>query len=312
MDAHIERREEQGPQGAQRTHGLHPAQPAYLAPLSSDMAGLPVPLPLTSGQRVELWLALEPGAPAAAGATAAGGSAHWDVDWDVRPARVSAATAEAIALLTGKWHLPSTPGTRALVRRFSPEGMAEWEGEVLPVDGAPTASQPRLEIPPAPYERPIIVRLAPEAAAGRLYQRRRSPRLPLGLAPVRLTPLPPDTPPDAAPAALRDQPDETALPVARMTDVSATGAGVVLDCPLREGTPVALEFELSGEQRPFTMHGRIIEPAVPLHGEAQPQPDGLPGFRRGIHFTDYSASSDGRRLASILATLLRRHKSRSE
>lgn len=103
--------------------------------------------------------------------------------------------------------------------------------------------------------------------------------------------------------------DPDLLPVARLTDVSLHGAGVVVDCPLPQGTPVRLEFDLPGEALPFVVRGRVVEPAVPLHGEAQPQVDGLPGFRRGIEFLGTQAAHEARRLRQVLALLRRRRSS---
>ena len=66
-----------------------------------------------------------------------------------------------------------------------------------------------------------------------------------------------------------------------------------------------MEFELPGEPAPFAVRGRVVEPAVSLHGESLPQPDGLPGFRRGIEFLGHAATRESRRLASALAKLVR-------
>jgi hypothetical protein len=98
------------------------------------------------------------------------------------------------------------------------------------------------------------------------------------------------------------------LPVTRLTDVSATGAGIVVDCPLRAGTAVTLELELPNEAAPFTIRGRIVEPAVPGHGDIQPQADGLPGYRRGVEFTGTTANREVARLATTLARLLPRYR----
>jgi hypothetical protein len=166
----------------------------------------------------------------------------------------------------------------------------------------------------------LAIRLDAEHAQGRLYQRRRSRRLSLRLSPVRLVPLVEDAA-AAAPAgtntgtAVREQTrargltralveDPDVAPVARLSDVSATGAAIVVDTPLAEGTTVSIEFELPGEAKPFTIRGRVVTPAVALHGEMQPQPDGLPGFRRGIEFLGHSASRESRRLAGVLTRLL--------
>jgi hypothetical protein len=94
------------------------------------------------------------------------------------------------------------------------------------------------------------------------------------------------------------------LPVARLTDVSATGAGIVVDSPLSAGTLVALEFALPAEVAPFSIRGRVVEPAVPIHGEIQLQADGLPSFRRGIEFIGTTANREVARLATTLARLL--------
>ncbi|MGH2352918.1 MAG: PilZ domain-containing protein [Chloroflexota bacterium] len=234
--------------------------------------------------------------------------------WDVRPARVVAMEGGRIAVLTGGWGLPAAPDVQAIVRRPGPEGIAEWEGEIAE---PPTADLTggagqrfRRLAEQETQESIVIIALAPGATEGRLYQRRRSPRLALRLSPVRLTPLLPDGKGHHRP----DAPDEedSALPVARLTDVSTHGAGVVVDAPLAHGLTVALEFELPGESAPFTMRGRVIEPAVALHGEVQPQADGLPGFQRGIEFIGNRSSREGKRLAAALAGLLRRRSSRSQ
>jgi hypothetical protein len=233
--------------------------------------------------------------------------------WDVRPVHVVAANAGAIVLLTGGWgisgrshlcELPGTQGGRAIVRRAGPEGIAEWEGH-LAAPNAPNAAGALAVAGPTAaavlqgaQEMVVEVRLTPAAAKGRFYQRRRSPRLAVRLSPVRLTPL--QTPNAAGPSDGADY----LPPVARLADVSAHGASVVVDCPLAGGTPVALEFELPGEPALFSLRGRVVEPAVPLHGQVQPQPDGLPGFRRGIEFLSGTASREGRRLAAALAHLL--------
>ena len=263
---------------------------------------------------MELWLAVvETAGDGAAHATHEGhvtpAAADEGAEWDVRLAQVATASPQRIMLLTGSWPLPGaaetgagggTPRLRAAVRRFDADGLAEWEGDVEATGGIGSAEDMGadgmgLEAMLAHgYAQPggeaaIVIRLAPGTGTGRLFQRRRSPRLALGLTPVRLRP----------PAA---EPD--LLPVARLTDVSATGAGVVVDEPLSAGTAVTLEFELPGAATPFAVRGRVVEPAVPIHGESQPQPDGLPGFRRGIEFTGTGANREARRLTATLERLL--------
>jgi hypothetical protein len=83
-----------------------------------------------------------------------------------------------------------------------------------------------------------------------------------------------------------------------------------VDMPLETGTTVAIEFELPGEHAPFAVRGRVVEPAVPLHGDAQPQPDGMPGFRRGVEFLSSKTSRESRRLASVLTRLLQSERTR--
>ncbi|MBI3970328.1 MAG: PilZ domain-containing protein [Chloroflexi bacterium] len=254
-------------------------------------------------------------------------------------AQIAAVDGGRLTLLVGAWEGPTiagAAGTPALVRRLDAGGVAEWEG-VVATSAAPGA--PGTPPYPSPHTAPlsslplsslgdgahrhtdemaITVQLAPGSARGRLHQRRRSTRLPVRLTPVRLQPLPtgeatsPDTerpraarvraiaPPDAGSAA-----GDVPLPVARLTDISAHGAGIVIDCPLPTGTAVALEFDLPGGNVPFTVQGRVIEPAVRLHGQAQPQADGLPGFQRGIEFLGTAAGREYRRLAAALSTLLR-------
>jgi len=73
----------------------------------------------------------------------------------------------------------------------------------------------------------------------------------------------------------------------------------------------ALEFERPGEMDPFSVRGRVVEPAVALHGDVQPQLDGLPGFRRGIEFLGHTAGRESRRLASALTHLIQREDRRS-
>jgi hypothetical protein len=296
----------------------------------------PVPQPLIPGERVELWLELPqgdgtPDAAVDADADSTSGDQDGD-DWDVRPARVAAITPEAIVLQAGGWQLAGEAGFRAIVRRFDRDGLAEWEGKV----DSPESSGERDPSKPAGFGAPdttIVIRLPSADAEGHLYQRRRSPRLPVGLTPIRLMPLgtsplgvpdlstpahdplspvPVSIVPEhipgaaAAPSANTTSPelDESELPVARLTDVSATGAGVVVDYPLSAGTTVSLEFELPGETAPFAVRGRVIEPAMHIHGEVQPQADGLPGFRRGVEFIGTAANREVRRLAATLTRLL--------
>lgn len=253
-----------------------------------------------------------------------------------------------IALAAGGWGLsgapgtPSAPGARAIVRRVDHEGIAEWDGVIAATGaehiesaqsaqgvqraegaGSPVATLPGASgasgasspdtLPQFPHaivrssETVLVLRLSGE---GRLYQRRRSPRLSVRLSPVRLVPMSTDVSSPARPISLSAHralvEDADFAPVARLSDVSATGAAVVVDTPLETGTTVALEFELPGEAAPFTVRGRVVEPAIALHGESQPQPDGLPGFRRGIEFLGHAAGRESRRLASVLSRLLQR------
>jgi hypothetical protein len=205
----------------------------------------------------------------------------------------------------------------ALVRRTGADGIAEWEGYVV----APRQLDPRriralggldalVAAPQGAAETLMLVRLAPAEVRGRLYQRRRNRRLPVRLTPIRLMPLPPAAP---AAAGQTDPPqpadlDEDLLPVARLTDVSAGGAGVVVDTPLPQGTPVALEFDLPGTASPFALRGTVVEPAVALHGNVRPQDDGLPGFRRGIEFLGTAADPETQRLNETLTALLNKEK----
>jgi hypothetical protein len=270
-----------------------PDQSTEVPPSTSpDAASLPpaapaapaTPAPLHAGERVELWLE-----------TASG--------WDVRPARVTQTRSREITLLTGNWGLPdSDSGTPVTIRRPAGDGIAEWEGEIVPTP--PDTGQDDARS----LESALTVRILPAAAAGHLYQRRRSPRLPLDLSLVRLRPLADGVAP-ATPEPSTDGADDLSLPVARLTDVSACGAGLVVDSPLPQGTTVQLEFELPGQDLPFTLRGRVVVPAVPLHGDVQPQADGLPGFRRGIEFLTTTGSPQRRRLTNALSTLLHRRPS---
>jgi hypothetical protein len=300
-----------------------------------------VPQPLQAGERVELWLALPPApadaldAPTAARRAATGADAAPESaatapeseDWDVRLARVAGTGSGFIAVFTGNWQLAGAPGMHGIVRRLGAAGIAEWSGIVV----SPTAIQDSdlaalgvTESAGSSYEAAVLLQLAPDALEGVLYQRRRSPRLPLRLTPVRLQPLagadPALAPSASAPAsptwpaaepapAIPEDDDPSLLPVARLMDVSAHGAAVVVDTPLSTGTTVALEFELPGESEPFAVRGRVVEPAVALHGDVQPQLDGLPGFRRGIEFVGSATSRQTSRLAATLTRLLQRRPS---
>lgn len=304
----------------------------------------PAPRPLAAGERVDLWLASAPAAASAEPSQPEPG-AYWDSRparvlavspdvvalvagawsaWDRgrrRGARgQDADTAEAAARRSASatgaaqgpgGSAPQNAGGRALVRRSGREGIAEWEGHLV-APAALDAERSRalggmedLEAQRGATEMLVLVQLAPAATRGRLYQRRRSPRLPVRLRPVRLMSLEAD--PRAAgaagsgPAAEFD--DDGLLPVARLTDVSVHGAGVVVDTPLPQGTPVALEFDLPGEEAPFAVRGTVVEPAVALHGQARPQPDGLPGFRRGIEFLGTEIDPEQRRLTQTLNAL---------
>ena len=298
------------------------------------------PPPLEEGERIELWLAgpetpsFDDAVASTAASTAVGPVASTDDTtstqdaagdepdsdgWDVRPAQVSAVAPPFIAIAAGGWGMTGEPGMRVILRRLGEEGIAEWEGTIATgAEAVPQAPEPTHEEAPAhaigqhqhTAEAILVIRLNP--TAGTLHQRRRSPRLSLRLSPVRLVPLPDAAPP--APSVVRRALDEDAdtAPVARLSDVSAHGAAIVVDEPLEMGTTVALEFELPGETDPFTVRGRVVAPAVALHGDVQPQPDGLPGFRRGIEFLGHTASRESRRLAAVLARLLQSDASRRE
>ena len=278
------------------------------------------------GERIELWLAGQEAPAAQPGARA---DAHAEADeadfdgWDVRPAQVSAVALPFIAVAVGGWGLsgapgtPSAPGARVILRRLGEDGIAEWEGTIA--TGAEAVAQPETDEQRDPNTAPrsarsaeaiLVVRLNPNA--GMLHQRRRSPRLSVRLSPVRLVPLSGSQP--AASTALRRALAEEldTAPVARLSDVSAHGAAIVVDEPLEMGTTVAIEFELPGESDPFTVRGRVVEPAVALHGDAQPQADGLPGFRRGVEFLSHTAGRESRRLTAVLARLLQSDASRCE
>ena len=305
------------------------------------------PRPLEEGERIELWLAagdddtLAHGPGDTTGAVAVSANADLDISqldidgWDVRPAQVAASAGPFIAVASGGWGLsgdpgtPSAPGARVILRRLGGDGIAEWEGTIatgaenvraigptLTRPASPSAStgdQPAAPAAPATSratgaEAILVVRLDPNA--GQIHQRRRSQRLSVRLSPVRLVPLadPTATTTTAARRALEEDPD--LAPVARLADVSATGAAVVVDTPLETGTTIALEFELPGEPAPFTVRGRVVEPAIALHGDVQPQPDGLPGFRRGIEFLGHAASRESRRLAAVVGRLLQSEATR--
>ena len=298
------------------------------APPAAGGALLPeTPSSLEDGEHVELWLTLpeaEAGAPSALEDL---DISQLDIDgWDVRPAEIASIAGPFVAIAAGGWGLsgasgtPSAPGARAIVRRIDSAGIAEWEGIIATsaetvkgrtsdTTGASTLlAAPVVRAAPARAggaEAVLVLRL--EATTGRLYQRRRSPRLAVRLRPVRLVPLP-DEAPMGALAALAEEND--LAPVARLSDVSAHGAAIVIDTPLETGTTVAMEFELPGELAPFTIRGRVVEPAISLHGDVLPQPDGLPGFRRGIEFLGNTAGRESRRLAGVVTRLLQRDTSR--
>ncbi|HEU5316605.1 MAG TPA: PilZ domain-containing protein [Chloroflexota bacterium] len=284
---------------------------ASSATMDASAPGFDPPRPLEDGERIELWLAA--GDPDAAGDPApdptvampqeadAGDPDAPDFEgWDVRPAQVEAAAGPFVAVATGGWGMtgepgaPSAAGARAILRRLGADGIAEWEGTIA--TGAENVGGTRRA---GAAETILVVRIDP--GAGRLYQRRRSPRLAVRLSPVRLLPAS-VAPPDEGSADGVEDGDLT--PVARLSDVSAHGAAIVVDTPLETGTTVTLEFELPGEPAPFQVRGRVVEPAVALHGDVQPQPDGLPGFRRGIEFLGHAASRESRRLAAVLTRLL--------
>jgi len=295
---------------------------------------------LEEGERIELWLAGQE-APISVTVATADTEAVSDPqpeahserddaaldDWDVRPAQVSAVALPFVAIASGGWGLsgtpgtPSAPGARAILRRLGDDGIAEWEGTVATGAAAaeqkhPPATGPRASLGIAgetitgtrTVEAILVIRLDP--TTGTLHQRRRSPRLSVRLSPVRLVPL--SGPQPAASTALRQALAEEldTAPVARLSDVSAHGAAVVVDEPLEVGTTVAIEFELPGESDPFTVRGRVVEPAIALHGAVQPQPDGLPGFRRGIEFLGHTAGRESRRLAAVLARLFQSETTR--
>lgn len=281
------------------------------------------PLALEEGERIELWLAESVAEPTASPREAADGDVgEFDIDgWDVRPAQVSAVAGPFVAVAAGGWGLsgdpgtPSAPGARAILRRLGVEGIVEWEGTIA--TGAEIVSHSQETDRNARHagglhaggaEAILIVHLDPDAGA--LHQRRRSPRLAVRLSPVRLVPLPESTPPGTVSPALTEDPD--LAPVARLSDVSLSGAAIVVDTPLETGTTVSVEFELPGEMAPFRLRGRVVEPASALHGEVQPQPDGLPGFRRGIEFLGHTASRESRRLAAVLTRLLQSESSRHD
>ncbi|CAA9220123.1 MAG: hypothetical protein AVDCRST_MAG77-431 [uncultured Chloroflexi bacterium] len=312
-------------------------------PYDSPTISMANPFALQEGERIELWLPL-PGAPefppsaqlallddesaidetnqAVATDEIDGGDAQGDSDtggWDVRPAQVVGITGGFVAVAAGGWGLsgepetPSAPGQRAAIRRVRPDGIVEWDATIATrselVDVA--AAEDTLGTPAGPAgvgsaEAILVLRLDP--AAGQLYQRRRSKRLLLRLVPIRL--VPESEGPDGAEHAAPFEDDDMA-PLARLSDVSESGAGIVVDVPLKTGTTVAIEFELPGEQDPFAVQGRVVEPAVGLHGEAQPQPDGLPGFRRGVEFLGGATTDDGPRLASVLTRLLQSERTRN-
>ena len=293
--------------------------PAGTTPAAGASGAEVAPRPLEEGERIELWLADSHPEP---------DDARFD-DWDVRPAQVSAVAQPFIAVAAGGWGLsgapgtPSSPGARAILRRLGDDGIAEWEGTVATGAEAvspehPAAAGPRASIGIAgdtiagtrTAEAILVIRLNPNSGA--LHQRRRSPRISVRLSPVRLVPLTGPLP--AAAGALRQAlADELdTAPVARLSDVSAHGAAVVVDEPLEMGTTVAIEFELPGEPDPFTVRGRVVEPAIALHGDVQPQADGLPGFRRGIEFLGHTAGRESRRLAAVLARLLQSEATRRD
>ena len=314
-----------------------PIETTDLAMAADGASGARVaPRPLEEGERIELWLAGQEAPALVVGDTPDGASAdvpHTDADdplfddWDVRPAQVSAVAQPFVAIAAGGWGLsgapgtPSAPGARALLRRLGEDGIAEWEGTVATGAEAvaqkhPAASGPRASIGIAgetiagtrAAEAILVIRLDPDT--GTLHQRRRSPRLSVRLSPVRLGPL--NGPLPSAASALRQALAEEldTAPVARLSDVSAHGAAVVVDEPLQMGTTVAIEFELPGEANPFTVRGRVVEPAIALHGDVQPQADGLPGFRRGIEFLGHTAGRESRRLAAVLTRLLQSEATR--
>jgi hypothetical protein len=178
------------------------------------------------------------------------------------------------------------------VRRVSPEGIAEWDGTISEretPDGLDYATLGALHTSP---ETVVMVRVQPGAGAGRLVQRRRSQRVPLGGIPASAA-LAGATAAAGAPLAI----EADAETIAQLTDVSVHGAGMVLNSPLPGGATVALRFELPGEDAPFSLRGRVVEPA----GET---PAGSGGFRRGVEFIGTAANSEVRRLAAAVTRLL--------
>lgn len=289
------------------------------------------PGPLQDGDQVELWLATPPPDTATSlDAWNVATPAASDARWDVRPAQVTAVSRTLVTLNTGGWDLPRQPGTHVLVRRIDSVGIIEWQGITLTTATSEPGASPPL------YAGTLLhVQLASDAG-GELRQRRRSPRVPVRLTPIRLWLATPKETPEASDSTTTggelsqgapstgewgrrsphdvspfDPMDEDTLPVARLTDVSATGAGLVVDYPVPEGTTVALEFDLPGARTPFTVQGRVIQPAISPHGEAQPQPDGIPGFRRGVEFTVPASGQEYRRLRSVLNRTLRAARTRT-
>ena len=94
-------------------------------------------------------------------------------------------------------------------------------------------------------------------------------------------------------------------------DYLANAMRMILESMRRHGVSriVAISgagITLPGERKPFVVRGRVVEPAVPLHGDVQPQVDGLPGFRRGVEFVNAATRNEARRLRHALETLIER------
>jgi hypothetical protein len=271
------------------------------------------PHPLEEGERVELCLSLDASRQTASDSEQdeeqspnAHTTPYEEDGWDVRPARVVTTSDHYIAVVTGGWglaHVAALRGSRAIIRRTDLQGIAEWEGS-LAADDDPAVVALIQKVDRHWQEAVLILHLAPGQRQGRLYQRRHNPRLSVRMSPVRLVPVPPDTLSATAFPSLQAMNVSSAFddlaPVTRLTDVSATGAAIVVDTPLEEGTLVDLEFELPGDPMPFSVRGRVVAPAVALHGDVRPQADGLPGFRRGIAFLAHTTIRDRRRLDDTL------------
>ena len=261
-----------------------------------------VPRPLLTGERADVWLAQLPrgdetlngtvGRDLAGDQVAGIGDDHWEV----HHARVIAVLPDAIVLqaLDPAAALANAEGQTALIRRAGPEGLAEWSGTVTNGDQLFGLDYGAMAAVHAAPQATVVVQLEPGGGAGRLFQRRRSPRVPVALAPTRVMSL------AAGPAIATIE--------AQLTDVSANGAGLVTETPLPGGATVSLEFTLPGESEPFVVRGRVVEPAAPAEEEppassADGQPP-LPRFRRGVEFIGTAANREAIRLAAVVTRLL--------